>query len=320
MGPISLNLATLNARGLRDPSKCVHLLVELSNLSVNVASVQETRFTYAADCRALEKDFIIFSAHDRRSSAGVSLQIRRDLDADVNVVFAVDWGRLVVVDVAIKSFKLRVTVVYAPYIAPKGASFSTVGTIPRRSEAASFSGWLESDPKIDKVRRGAKRDGRCESSLIDLMARHDLVDMFRLDHPGRQMRTWLDSSPSTQGWSYLVGWVLWHISLCSLFNVKSIFMRVRPFWDHVGEWTARIKPKQLVLLHVGYFVHNVLPPFQDEKHVVFSRDPSCCQNGDLDDAKEGIVWRCKILIVIWYYSFGISLGSRSDVIENAWIA
>ena len=38
--------------------------------------------------------------------------------------------------------------------------------------------------------------------------------------------------------------------------------RVREFWDHVGEWTARIEPKQLVLLDVGYFVDNVLPPFK----------------------------------------------------------
>ena len=41
--------------------------------------------------------------------------------------------------------------------------------------------------------------------------------------------------------------------------------RVRPFWDHVGEWTARIEPKQLV----GYVVDNVLPPFQSEKRMVF---------------------------------------------------
>ena len=27
---------------------------------------------------------------------------------------------------------------------------------------------------------------------------------------------------------------------------------VRPFWDHVGEWTARIETKQLVLLDLGY--------------------------------------------------------------------
>ena len=45
--------------------------------------------------------------------------------------------------------------------------------------------------------------------------------------------------------------------------------RVRPFSDYVGEWTARIKPKQLVLLNVGYVVDNVLPPFQGEKRVAF---------------------------------------------------
>ena len=45
--------------------------------------------------------------------------------------------------------------------------------------------------------------------------------------------------------------------------------RVRPFWDYVGEWTARIEPKQLVLLDVGYVIDNVLPPFQGEKRVVF---------------------------------------------------
>ena len=42
-----------------------------------------------------------------------------------------------------------------------------------------------------------------------------------------------------------------------------------PFWDHVGEWTARIEPKKLVLLDVGYVVDNVLPPFHGEKRVVF---------------------------------------------------
>ena len=44
--------------------------------------------------------------------------------------------------------------------------------------------------------------------------------------------------------------------------------RVRPFWDHVGEWTARIEPKQLVLLDVGYIVDNILSQFQSEKDVV----------------------------------------------------
>ena len=60
--------------------------------------------------------------------------------------------------------------------------------------------------------------------------------------------------------------------------------RVRPFWDHVGEWTARIEPKQIVLLDVSYVMDNVLPPFQA---CGVSRDPSCSSNGDLDYAKKG---------------------------------
>ena len=59
------------------------------------------------------------------------------------------------------------------------------------------------DTKIDKVGRGVSRLGMCESSLINLIARHDLVDRFRLDHPGREMWTWLDSLPSALVGSYL---------------------------------------------------------------------------------------------------------------------
>ena len=45
--------------------------------------------------------------------------------------------------------------------------------------------------------------------------------------------------------------------------------RVRSFWSHVVEWTARIRPRQLVLLDVGYVIDNVVPPYKGEKRVVF---------------------------------------------------
>ena len=54
------------------------------------------------------------------------------------------------------------------------------------------------DPKIDKVGWGARRLGRCESSLVCLITRHNLVDRFRLDHPGREMWKWLHSSSSAK--------------------------------------------------------------------------------------------------------------------------
>ena len=45
--------------------------------------------------------------------------------------------------------------------------------------------------------------------------------------------------------------------------------RVQPFWSHFEEWMARISPKQLVLLDVGYVIDNVVPPYKGEKRVVF---------------------------------------------------
>ena len=103
-------------RGLRDSSKCTRLLGELRNLGVDVTAVQETHFTCSADCRVLESNFTVFSAYDSCTSAGVFLLVGHSLDADVDVVFAGDGGRLVVADVAVKSFKFRLVAVYASTI------------------------------------------------------------------------------------------------------------------------------------------------------------------------------------------------------------
>ena len=175
---MALNLVTLNVRGLRDSSKCESLLAELKNLNVDVAVVQETHFICAANCRVLESDFNVFSEYDSRSSAGVSLLVGRSLDADVDVVFAGDWGQLVEADVAVKSFKFRLIAVYAPNIAAERVSFFRP-LVPFRDDSKRLvlmGDWNAIlDPKIDKVGRGANRLGRCESSLVGLMTRHDLV-------------------------------------------------------------------------------------------------------------------------------------------------
>ena len=213
MGLMALNLATLNVRRLRDSSKCTRLLGELKTLGVDVAAVQETHFTCSADCRVLESNFNVFSAYGSRASAGVSLLVGRSLDADVDVVFAGDGGRLVVADVAVKSFKFRLVAVYAPNFTAERVSFF-------RRLAPFLDDTKRLDPKIDKVGRGASRSGRCESSLAGLMTRHDLVDRFRQDHPEREMCTWLDSSPSAKVGSYLDR-VLDELTLISLVIPRS---------------------------------------------------------------------------------------------------
>ena len=200
MGLMALNLDTLNVRGLRDSSKCACLLAELMNLRVNAPAMQETHFICTADYRVLENDFNVFSAYGSRSSAGVSLLVGRSLDADVNVVFAGDRGRLVVADVAVKSFEFWLVMVYAPNIAVERVSlFRRLALFLDDSKRLVLMGdWnVILDLEIDKVGRGASRLGRCETSLVDFMARHDLVYRFRLDHQGREM-TWLNNSPSAK--------------------------------------------------------------------------------------------------------------------------
>ena len=83
---------TLNVRGLRDASKCAHLLAELSKLCVYVAAVQETHFTCEVDCHVLEDDFVVYSAFGSHLSSRVSLLVGRSLDAIVKIVFAGDGG------------------------------------------------------------------------------------------------------------------------------------------------------------------------------------------------------------------------------------
>ena len=215
-----------NVRRLRGPSKCARLLGELSNLSFNVAAVQETHFTCAADCRVQERDFVVLSAYSRCGCAGVYQLVGHNLDADVNVVYTGDRGRLIGANSAVKSFEFRVVAVYAPNMAFERASFfrcsaSFLNDLKPLVLVEDWNAIL--DPKIDKVGRGVSRVVKCESNPIDLISRHDLVDRFRLDHPGREMWTWLDSSSSARVGSYMDG-VLEKLTLIPLVVLRSTRM------------------------------------------------------------------------------------------------
>ena len=190
---MTLNLASWNVRGVRDPSRCSRLLGELSNLC-------------AADCRPLEDDFAVFSAFGSRCGAGVSQLVGRSLNANVNVVFAGDEGWLVVADIAVKTFEFRVVTVYAPNASGKRRSFyrRLEPFLDDSKRIILMGDWNAIlDPKVDKDGRGARRLERCESSLIDFLAEFDLIDRFRLDHPGREMWTWMGNLPSGQVRTYL---------------------------------------------------------------------------------------------------------------------
>ena len=221
---MALNLASLNVKGLRDPSRCSRLLGELSNLGVDVDAMQETHFICTVDCRLLEGDFVVFSAFGSCCGAGVSLPVGCSLNTNVNIAFAGDESRLVMTDIAVKTFKFRVVAVYVPNTVSERRSFfwqlePFLDDLKRLVLMGDWNAIL--DPKVDKGGRGTSGLGRCESSLIDFLAEFDLIDRFRLDHPGREMWTWMGNLPSGQVRTYLDR-VLGELTLISLVVPRSI--------------------------------------------------------------------------------------------------
>ena len=161
---------------------------------------------------------MVFSAFGSRCSTGVSLQVGHSLNAIVTLVFVDDRDRLVVANVAVKSFEFRVVAVCVLSSVGKRHSFLQwlVPFLDNLKWLVLVGDWdAILDHKLDKARLGASGSDRCESSLIDLQAKHDLVNRFCLE-----MWTWLNNLPSGQIQAYLdrVLEELAVIPLCPMFH------------------------------------------------------------------------------------------------------
>ena len=112
---MTLNNAIFNVQRVSDWRFAVRVLGKLKTHCVDVVDVQETHFILKKGDDVLEVEYVI-SAFGYRISAGVPLSIEGSLNVDVYVVLVNEVERLVVVDVAVRSFKFRVVAVYAPSI------------------------------------------------------------------------------------------------------------------------------------------------------------------------------------------------------------
>ena len=105
-----------------------------------------------------------------------------------------------------KTFEFRIAAVYAPNSAVERCPFlcwlrSFLDASKWTVLVGDWNAIL--DPNIDRASQGASGLVRCDSSLSDLLTEFNLIDRYRLDHPGREMWTWIGSSPSGQVQFYL---------------------------------------------------------------------------------------------------------------------
>ena len=106
------DFASLNVRGLRDPSMCVHLFGELSNLCMDVTAVQETHFIVTC-----------WGTSFKHSAAVAALESLCKSDAALMRLLILSL-LMTGADVAVKSFEFRVAVVYGTNIIGERCSFS----------------------------------------------------------------------------------------------------------------------------------------------------------------------------------------------------
>lgn len=106
---------SLNANGLRQPSKRRALFKELRTQNADLYLLQETHSTTADQkIRAAEWGGKVFFSHGRSNSKGVAVLLNRNLDVPVTVLHSDDNGRLLIIQLAIQGELIAIANLYAP--------------------------------------------------------------------------------------------------------------------------------------------------------------------------------------------------------------
>ena len=131
---------------------------------------------------------VVFFQHKRATLAFRSLWLMDAALTRMSIFFCCWQGLIGLADLAVKVFEFPVVAGYVPNIAAEKRSFFRrlgpfLDELKRLILVDDWNAFLE--PKIYYAWWRASGSDKCESSLIDLLAVHDLVDRFYLDHPGR---------------------------------------------------------------------------------------------------------------------------------------
>ena len=141
---MALNVASLNVRGLRDSSKCAHLLGELKNLGVDACmQMQETHFTCECRLSGAGKATLTFTQHTAARNQ------RWGLSASWTQPWCWCWRCFCrwrgpaelwpMLPWKVSSF-VWLRFMRSNIAAERVSFFSSVGAVPGRYEAASLNG------------------------------------------------------------------------------------------------------------------------------------------------------------------------------------
>jgi len=208
---MGLKLVSINARGLRSPSKRKHLLERLKSREVDICCIQETRFDSNFRESILSEVYEPFSACFDGRSRGVSWLFSRNLHASCSLVFSDPTGRLCVVDATIEGRAFRFIGVYGPNATSELPDFfRRIEPYVTSSRRVVLTGDWNAvlDPRVDRGEGSRATNNLDAKHFRDFVERFDLVDKHREEHPDKVEWTWTGRGASGRQLSSYIDRVL----------------------------------------------------------------------------------------------------------------
>ena len=226
----AIDILSINAHGLRDPTKCSNIIDWLKNRKESVIFLQETYFSAPEDLNFLKSIWkgSIFSSFGGRHSRGVTTLIKESLSVKHPKVTHDNWGRWVNVTLEIGDSPLQLLNIYAPCpIGERAAYFQTLPAHIRGGVPTIIGGDFNciSNVYLDKQGGDSQAGSSALDALMDLLKSFNLIDVFRSMHPSSRKFTWTNSNVSSRLDKF-------YVSPEILANTKLFEITVFPFSDH----------------------------------------------------------------------------------------
>ena len=196
----SIEIASLNVRGLGDNTKRKELFYWLHKQKSAIIFLQETH-----SMGNLEKIWRtqwggdIYFAHGDSNSRGVAILVKKNIPLKINDLISDDNGRYIILDAHVGDKDITLANLYAPNEDSPNFFLEVIEHIENlpndnRIIAGDFN--LVLNTSIDKSGGRLLTHERSKETLELWMQETDLLDIWRHQHPDKYMFTWLRRRPT----------------------------------------------------------------------------------------------------------------------------
>ena len=197
----TLNIITLNVRGMGAYNKCKHLYSYFREHKADIILLQETHCTEkTAKNWEIEWGGKMFHSYGESNARGTAILLSKAMTRKTEkpVVTTDNQGRWVMAELEINNAKYVIVNIYGPNRDVPGFYNEASNILANTSAEYIIVGGdfnLVLDPELDSKNRPDSQPKACQA-LQEMMDRHSLVDIWRVLNPDMTDFTWYKLHPS----------------------------------------------------------------------------------------------------------------------------